>query len=236
MMPHLNHPNFRWAVKAEDMAPVENLQFFEVYNGHRGVENHGDEIHASVERIWDIVLTQRLAELDLGNVYGLAVDDAHNHANSYSQNSRPGRGWVMVRAKYLTPEHLINAMKAGDFYGSSGVTLRSIDRSDSALGIEIEAEAGLTYTTTFIGTREGYDASSEAVTDVSTGAALNVTRRYSDDIGEVLATVVGTSPRYVFTGDEIYVRALVTSSRPHPNPFAEGDFEQAWVQPVLPRR
>lgn len=236
LMPHLNHPNFRWAVTAEDMAPVENLQFFEVYNGHRGVANDGDETHASVDRIWDIVLTKRLAELDLGVVYGLAVDDAHNHANTYSQNSRPGRGWVMVRAKYLTPEHLINAMKAGDFYGSSGVNLRSVDQSGSALSIEIDGEAGLTYTTTFIGTREGYDGSSEPVTDASTGAALNVTRRYSDDIGEVLATVTGTSARYAFTGDEIYVRALVTSSRLHPNPFAEGEFEQAWVQPVVPRR
>lgn len=258
MMPHLNHPNFRWAVTAEDMAPVENLQFFEVYNGHRGVANDGDDVHASVERIWDIVLTQRLAELGLGNVYGLAVDDAHNHGHSYSEVSRPGRGWVMVRAKYLTPEHLINAMQAGDFYGSSGVTLSSVKRSDSALSIEIEAEEGVTYTTRFIGTRDGYDASSEPAMQVSmepvldaTGevvlndegdpvlrrseVALDVTRRYSADIGEVLATVEGGSAQYVFRGDEIYVRAVVTSSRLHPNPFVKGEYEQAWVQPVIPR-
>ena len=35
------------------------------------------------------------------------------------------------------------------------------------------------------------------------------------------------------TGDELYVRARVTSSRKHPNPFAEGDMEMAWVQPVV---
>jgi len=34
-------------------------------------------------------------------------------------------------------------------------------------------------------------------------------------------------------GNELYVRARVTSSKPHPNPFAEGDHEMAWVQPVL---
>ena len=35
------------------------------------------------------------------------------------------------------------------------------------------------------------------------------------------------------TGDELYVRARVISSRLHPNPFAEGDLETAWVQLVL---
>ena len=68
MLPHLNHPNFRWAVTAEDMAPVEKLNFFEVYNGHRGVFNFGDDVHPGLDRIWDIVLTKRLVELDLGQV------------------------------------------------------------------------------------------------------------------------------------------------------------------------
>jgi hypothetical protein len=35
------------------------------------------------------------------------------------------------------------------------------------------------------------------------------------------------------TGDELYVRARVISSRLHPDPFAAGDMETAWVQPVL---
>jgi hypothetical protein len=33
---HLNHPNFGWAVTAEDLAHVIQEQFFEVYNGHTG--------------------------------------------------------------------------------------------------------------------------------------------------------------------------------------------------------
>ena len=39
---------------------------------------------------------------------------------------------------------------------------------------------------------------------------------------------------YPFHGDELYVRALVISSNLHPNPYAEGEFERAWVQPVVP--
>ncbi len=43
MIPHLNHPNFRWAVTAEDMLEVPEERFFEVYNGHPGVRNYGDD-------------------------------------------------------------------------------------------------------------------------------------------------------------------------------------------------
>jgi hypothetical protein len=167
ILPHLNHPNFRWAVTAEDMARVETLNFFEVYNGHRSVKNFGDETHINLDRMWDIVLTKRLNELDFAPLYGLAVDDSHNHAQSRSQVSRPGRGWVMVRSQFLTPEHLIGALRRGDFYSSSGVTLSQIDATAERLSLEIDTEGddeGTTYTVQFIGTRKGYNSSSAPVT------------------------------------------------------------------------
>ncbi len=163
MLPHLNHPNFRWAVRAEDMIPVENLRFFEVYNGHRGVGNFGNDVHIDLDRMWDIVLTRRLAEEQFGLVYGLATDDTHNYGNSASDVSRPGRGWVMVRSRFLTPEHLIAAMKAGDFYSTTGVKLREIISENNRLAVEIEPEEGVDYTIQFIGTRQGYDRTTEPV-------------------------------------------------------------------------
>jgi hypothetical protein len=63
--------------------------------------------------------------------------------------------------------------------------------------------------------------------------AAELTRRYSDDIGAVLKSVEGTSAEYQFDGTELYVRAVVTSSRVHPNPSEAGEFERAWVQPVV---
>jgi hypothetical protein len=232
MFPHLNHPNWRWRVTAEDMAPVEDLRFFEVYNGHRNSRNYGDETHKSLERMWDIVLTLRLGELGLGPVYGLGVDDSHNYENSESDVSRPGRGWVMVRSKFLTPDHLIRALEAGDFYSSSGVKLRRIRAEENLLAIEIEPEEGVGYTTEFIGTRRGYDASSELLQDEE---GNSVTRRYSEEIGVVLATVEGLSPSYTFDGNELYVRARVTSSRDKEDYYQPGEKEKAWVQPVVVR-
>ncbi len=231
MMPHLNHPNWRWRVTAEDMFPVENLSFFEVYNGHRNSQNYGDETHKSLERMWDIVLSMRLGELGYGLVYGLGLDDSHNYGQSPLDVSRPGRGWVMVRSRFLTPEQLVHAMEAGDFYSSSGVTLSWFESDETGLSIEIEPEEGVTYTTKFIGTRKGFSPDSEPIVDEE-GNVLPVTRRYSDEIGVVLATVEGTSPRYEFEGDELYVRARVISSKDKVDYYKPGDKEKAWVQPV----
>ncbi len=68
---------------------------------------------------------------------------------------------------------------------------------------------------------------------VEQGKELGVTRRYSDEIGAVLAEVKGNEAVYKLKGDEIYVRAKVVSSRLKENPYAEGDFETAWVQPLM---
>lgn len=88
------------------------------------------------------------------------------------------------------------------------------------------------YTTEFIGTRKGYDRTSEPVLGKN-GEVLRVTRRYSKDIGTVLASVEDASPSYTMKGDEIYVRARVTSSKPKVDPAHPSEVEQAWTQPLI---
>lgn len=232
MMVHLNHPNFYYAITAEDLMPIIGDRFFEIYNGHPTVHNHGDHHHASTERIWDIVLTKRLAELSLPIMYGLAVDDGHDYHDIPSRNSNPGRGWVMVLAENLNASSLIHALEAGRFYGSSGVSLKKIETSSRGLAVEVDSKPGETYTIEFIGTRKGYDTHSHEVLDAE-GKPIRTTRHYSDDIGATLLSVEGTSARYDFSGDEIYVRARVTSNAPHPNPSEVGDLQRAWTQPVI---
>lgn len=229
---HLNHPNFYYAVTAEDLMHLHGEKFFEVYNGHPSVHNSGDDGHPSTERIWDIILTERLAILDLPLMYGLAVDDGHDYHHIPGRFSQPGRGWVMVLTDELTTDALIDALEAGRFYASSGVSLSRIASSPAFLEVEVAAEPGVDYTIEFIGTRRGFDRASEAVVD-DDGNELHTTRRYSSDVGEVFNTVHGPTGIYEFSGDELYVRARITSSKEHPNPAELGDFEQAWCQPVL---
>lgn len=232
MFPHINHPNFGWAITAEELMQLENERFFEVYNGHPQVHNAGDELRAGTDRIWDIILTERLAELGKPALFGLAVDDSHNYHGEPKRDSRPGRGWVMVRAAKLGAEELITAMEAGDFYASSGVMLKEVRRGESEISIEIDAQPGVSYRTEFIGTRRGYDRKRTPIFGEN-GSPLRVTNMYSKDIGTVLSTVEGTSASYKLKGDEIYIRARVTSSRLKADPSSTGEFEQAWIQPVV---
>jgi hypothetical protein len=233
--PHLNHPNFAWGVTAEDLMAVKNERFFEVYNGHPLVHNEGDDTHASTDRMWDIILTMRLTEFEEGVLYGLGVDDSHNYHKLSSSQSNPGRGWIVVRATQLTATAIIAAMETGDFYASSGVRLKDVRRGRDRYEVEIDPEAGVTYTTQFIGTRKGFDRSSKPVLDEK-GEPMPVTRQYSMDIGQVLAEVKGPSANYPLKSDEIYVRARIISSKLKANPYVKGEFERAWTQPLVPDR
>lgn len=233
MFPHLNHPNFGWGVTAEDLVQVRGERFFEVYNGHPLVHNDGDDTHADTDRMWDIVLAMRPSEPGLGPLYGLANDDSHDYHKMAPTKSNPGRGWVMVRAPRLAVDDLIAAMETGDFYASSGVRLKDVRRGPGRYEIEIDPEDGVTYTTRFIGTRRGFDRTSEPVRNRK-GEALPVTRRYSPQIGTVLAEVTGIHPTYTLAGDELYVRARIESSKKKANAPAPDEVERAWTQPFVP--
>lgn len=229
---HLNHPNFGYAVTAEDIAEVVEERFFEVYNGHPSVHNTGDEHHAPVERLWDIANTMRIARLGAAPLYGVATDDAHDYHGD--KGALTGRGWIQVRAGSLDPESLIAAMEKGDFYASSGVVLDDVafDADEGLLTIAISPAPGAEYETHFVGTRVGWDQTSEPVVDADGKPVVPATRRYSRDVGEVFAVEHGPRASYRLQGDELYVRAVVFSSLEPERPLVEGQRRQAWTQPV----
>ncbi len=231
ILTHLNHPNFGYAITAEELAMVTKERFFEIYNGHPEVHHQGDETHASVERMWDIINTLRIGEMGFPPVNGLATDDSHNYFGK--RGSSPGRGWIMVRARHLTPESIIKGIEARDYYASSGVILRHVNISPQSrtLALEIEPQGKARYSTQFIGTLRGYDPTRKPVTDKD-GKPLLLTKRYSEDVGRVMATVEGTEPHYKLNGNELYVRAVVTSSEPPENPSFPDQRAQAWTRPV----
>ena len=89
----------------------------------------------------------------------------------------------------------------------------------------------MAYTTRFIGTPKSMDLSSERVRDED-GNEVRTTSVYSEEIGQVLYETQNLELAYAFTGDELYVRAVVTSDVDHPNPTDDGDVERVWTQPV----
>lgn len=209
ILPHVNHPNFGWAVTPDDLVPLEGEHFFEVYNGHPAVHNEGDDGRPGTEAMWDYVNTQRL--IAGGEIlYGLGVDDAHHYHEQAIGRANTGRAWIMVRAETLEAGAIIGALLLGDFYASSGVTLEDVRFDGQTLHVSIEEETGVTYTTHFVGTRSPTSP------------------------GEVLATASGANASYTMDGSELFVRATVISSKPMANPYREGEVEMAWTQPMLP--
>lgn len=211
IIPHLNHPNFGWAVTAEDLKKLEGERFFEVYNGHPAVHNYGDSLRSGTEQMWDEVNTFNLLQ-GKSLLYGLAVDDAHHYHEQSVNHANTGRGWIMVRADSLSPGSLIGAMERGDFYATTGVRLAEVTADSNSITLSIEAEEEVDYHTQFIGTLRGEPART----------------------GVVLEEASGTEVSYAFTGNELFVRAKVVSDKPQENPYREGDTEVAWTQPVVP--
>lgn len=180
-IPSLNHPNYTWAVQSRELKQVTGLGLFEVFNGSWSVGNFGGGPYESHEEMWDAVLATGR------RFYGVAVDDAHDfkpygRALPYPPTI-PGTGWVVVRAESLTPENILNAIQAGDFYASTGVVLDDIRPSAIGLDIRIHRTRDNQYTTDFIGSG-----------------------------GKLLATSKSLSPEYRFRGGEGYVRARVRES------------------------
>lgn len=208
MIPHINHPNFGWAVKLEDMLPLKGERFFEVYNGHPHVHNYGDSTTMGMDELWDRLLIHYIKN-GKPLLYGLATDDAHHYLEYKVGNSNPGRGWLMVKAKALDPAALIEALERGDFYASTGTSLKDITFKKHKLQVAVAPEAGVSYTIQFWGAGSG------------------------DDKGRLLKEVKGQKATYKLKRGLLYARAKIISSKLQDNPFAEGDKETAWTQPVV---
>jgi len=206
IMPHINHPNFYYGITLEDMITLRGERFFEVYNGHPMVHNMGDSTHISTEEMWDqINISYIAAKKPL--MYGLATDDSHNYHKIGSKWSNAGRGWVMVKADTLSASSLIEAMEKGDFYSTTGVTLKTLEYVQKNL--KVEPEPGVNYTITFLGCLKGE-------TEVKELKAVN-----------------GNMTSFEVSDDILFVRSTITSSKLQENPIEGMKYESAWTQPIL---
>ena len=145
-VPHINHPNFRWSLTADQMRQVRNNKLFEIYNGSPSVNNHGGGGSPGLEAMWDKILSSGKL------IYGIAVDDAHHFKGEFSPDRlNPGRGWVVVQAPRLSAAAIMEGLEAGRFYASTGVSLSDLRIDDQGIEIAIQQEPTFKYTTHFIG-------------------------------------------------------------------------------------
>jgi hypothetical protein len=145
-VPHVNHPNFRWAFGVDELAQVENDRLLEIHNGHPLVHNHGGGGRPGMEAVWDALLTGGK------RIYGIAVDDAHHFQGEFAPHrSNPGRGWVAVKASRLDAGEILANLERGLFYASTGVELEDVRVRGARMEVAIAPRGDFLYTTRFIG-------------------------------------------------------------------------------------
>lgn len=144
-VPHINHPNFGWALGWQVLEQVRNDPLLEIFNGHPDVHNHGSMDAPGMEAVWDTLLTRGK------RIYGIAVDDAHHFRDFSHILANPGRGWIAVRASALEAGPLMAALEAGRFYASTGVELEDLVVAPGRLEVHVRTRGSHRYTTEFIG-------------------------------------------------------------------------------------
>ncbi|MBN1284026.1 MAG: CehA/McbA family metallohydrolase [Anaerolineae bacterium] len=122
-----------WTGQRHDaLTRVEGAAGLEVYN-HVCLMDTGKALSPSH---WDALLTSGQ------RAWGFASDDTHFRPGlGYG-----GGGWIMVRAAENTPGAILAAIKAGDFYASTGPDFIDITRSGGTLTVKCSPVARIAFT------------------------------------------------------------------------------------------
>ena len=230
----LNHPQWvYWDILPQNLIDAPEIRFFEVCNGGSAFAPHPGATRLNNDTFWDAVNAFRSLK-GQSLLYGIGTDDTHIYLNR-TPEQRLADAWVMVRSDALTPDALLAAMHAGDFYATCGVTLDEVafSPSDRILRVKVKAEPGVRHTIRFITTKKGFDQTVRTVeSPAEKGRGARTLPVYSDDIGKTAHAVEGTEASYKMAADDLYVRARVESDTPcgfkrHFHP----DTQVAWTQP-----
>jgi len=187
----INHPNLAWSAALGDLLPLDGPYLMEVWNSYFTANNLGGSdgagpVSPSVETLWDGLLSQGRT------VWATASDDSHDYLHFDDRDApTPGKGWIMVQAPALTQTAILDALRQGQFYASTGIWLERYDVDDKGITLTL------------------------ARAPQGSGKPKTPTRyitRFIGADGTLLAEVAGDMPHYSFTGQERYVRASIQDS------------------------
>lgn len=193
----LNHPNFGWALTAEQLISLQNYTLLEIHNGHPLVNNLGGGGLPGAEALWDAVLSSGKL------VFGVADDDSHFFKRIGDPTApTPGQGWIYVRAAELTPAAILSSLRKGDFYASTGVELSDYQVSDRQIQINVKQAGTSKYTIRFIG--RGGRVLSESITSPAVYSIKG-------DEGYVRAKIIESNGKMAWT-QPVMVRKPATAT------------------------
>ncbi len=101
------------------------------WDGHLGVEVFNTGCHYEIAKgysavHWDDLLARRR------RAWGFAVDDSHHYLNDKNPVDT-ARAWVMVKARELSREALLDSLRAGLFYSSWGPAIAEVTVSEDTI-------------------------------------------------------------------------------------------------------
>jgi hypothetical protein len=133
-VPLLNHPNFHFALNAEQIAAgAQGFYLLEIWSGHPSVAPAGDALHVSEEAIWDDVLARGATPAPA------AVDDTHDLTPLPGQPAAlPGRGWIETFGAETSRDAICRAIARGELYASSGPSFTEIRVSGDTFSVSVD--------------------------------------------------------------------------------------------------
>jgi hypothetical protein len=190
-IPQVNHPNLQWSVRFQDLQPIAQPFLLEIWNAFPTSNNLGGTddngaVAASAEELWDALLSSGKI------VWAVASDDAHEyHKFDDRESPTPGKAWIVIQAPSLSTSAVMQALRRGQFYASTGITLVSYSADKNGISIRLAQTSDWNPT---------LKPSARFLT------------RFIGANGRTLEEVRGTAPQFHFKGDEQYVRASISDS------------------------
>ena len=212
-LPVLNHPNFLSGLQVADILPVRELKHIELFNGHPLVYNWGNEIHSAVETKWDSLLIHGKL------LYGIASDDFHQLKKIGREFANPGRGWIMVKSFSLSSQDIMNAIKSGEFYSSTGVFLKEYIAENNDIRVVVDEKA------TLYELNLGRNYPRKNFNDATPGFTIE----FIGYNGKILKSEKSLKAKYKMHPNDKYVRVRISYSIDHQGNF---DTYYAWTQPI----
>ncbi|MEM1383829.1 MAG: CehA/McbA family metallohydrolase [Pseudomonadota bacterium] len=124
------HPHLS-GLTTDDILSIDTAHAIEVYN-HTAAIRYG---RGFGDVAWDVALQ---AGRRLG---GIAVDDSHFRTGPKAGAMDGFGGWVMVKAEDAAPDTLLAALKAGQYYASTGPTIEDVTRDADTLTVRCSPAA-----------------------------------------------------------------------------------------------
>jgi hypothetical protein len=181
-IPVLCHPFWHWAYGWREAAAVHGWRHVEICNASPDCNSYPLPGVDPASELWDGLLSHGR------RILGLATDDAHFHAGPY-EAYRPcgGRGWICVKAKSAAVKDLVDAIRDGHFYASTGVVLEEYRVTSGTLRMTLG---------------KPFPACTEVAAFEFFGGAD----------GRLLRCDLGQHAEYRFQGNETYVRCRIRTT------------------------